>query len=91
MARPPQIRLQAAQALRALAAAVRAMTAGRCGKELTTTVADTVDHLAATLRAHLPPDVASHPDLLITSTVVTALRRSLTIIRRGDEDDQHDP
>jgi len=87
----PQVRLQAAQALRALAAAVGTVTAGRSDEELTTTAADSVDHLCATLLAHPPPDVTSHPDLLITSTVVTALRRSLTVIRRGDEDDQHNP
>jgi hypothetical protein len=67
------------------------MTAGRCGQELTTTVADAVDDLAATLRAHPPPDARSHPDLLITSTVVTTLRRSLTVIQRGNQDDQHNP
>ena len=83
----PQVRLPAAQALRALADAVRAVSAGRSDPELTATAADAVDHLAITLRAH-PPDIASHPDLLVTGTVLTALRRSLTVIRRGDEDNQ---
>jgi uncharacterized membrane protein YgaE (UPF0421/DUF939 family) len=84
----PQVRLPAAQALRALADAVRAVTAGRSDPQLTATAADAVDHLAVTLRAH-PPDIASHPDLLVTASVLTALRRSLTVIRRGDEDNQH--
>ncbi|WP_165372880.1 FUSC family protein [Pengzhenrongella frigida] len=83
----PQVRLPAAQALRALANAVRAVTAGRSDVDLTATATDAVDHLATTLRAH-PPDAVSHPDLLVTGTVVTALRRSLTVIHRGDEDDQ---
>jgi len=87
----PQIRVQAAQALRALAAAVRSVAAGRSDEVLTTTAADAVDHLCASLRVHPPPDVTSHPDLLITGTVVTTLRRSLTVIGRGDEDDQHNP
>ncbi|HEY8721690.1 aromatic acid exporter family protein [Pengzhenrongella sp.] len=88
-----QITLQTAQALRALAAAVRVVTAGRCDKEVTTTVADSVDNLCATLLAHPPADATSHSDLLITGSVVTALRRSLTVIRGGDEDedDQHNP
>ncbi|WP_407342135.1 FUSC family protein [Pengzhenrongella phosphoraccumulans] len=84
----PQVQLPAAQALHALADAVRAVTAGRSDPELTATAVHAVDDLAATLRAH-PPDAASHPDLLVTGTVLTALRRSLTVIRRGDEDDQH--
>jgi hypothetical protein len=38
--------------------------------------ADAVGHRAGTFRAR-PPDATSHPDLLVTSNVVTALRRSL--------------
>jgi len=84
----PQVRLPAAEALHALADAVRAVTGGRSDADLTARAVDAVDHLAATLRAH-QPDAVSHPDLLVTGTVVTTLRRSLTVIRRGDEDDQH--
>jgi len=84
----PQVRLPAGQALHALADAVRAVTAGRSDPELTAAAAAAVDHLAATLRTYTP-DAASHPDLLVTGTVVIALRRSLTVIRLGDEDDQH--
>lgn len=84
-----QARLPAAKALRALADAVRAVAAGRSDHDLTAAAAAAVDHLASTLRADKPPDVASHPDLLVTGTMVTTLRRSLTVIYRGDEDDQH--
>jgi hypothetical protein len=72
----PQVRRPAAQALRALADAGRAVTVGRSDWELTTMAADAVGHVAATFRAR-PPDATSHPDLLVTSNVVTALRRSL--------------
>ena len=84
----PQVRLPAAQALRALAEAVRAVTAGRSDLDLTAAASDAVDHLATTLRAH-PQDATSHPNLLVTGTVVTALRRSITVIRRSDQDGEH--
>ncbi|QTE28135.1 FUSC family protein [Pengzhenrongella sicca] len=81
-----EVRLAASRALRALGDAVRAVVGGRSDQGLTAAADDAVDHLAETLRAH-PDDAGAYPDLLITGTVVTALRRSLTVIRRGDEDD----
>jgi len=59
----PQARLPAAQGLRALADAVRAVAAGRSDQELTGTAADAVDHLATTLRSHLVMELAVGLDL----------------------------
>lgn len=72
----PQVRRPAAQALRALADAGRAVAVGVSDRELTTMAADAAGHLAATFRAR-SPETTSHPDLLVTSTVVTNLRQSL--------------